>query len=69
MVYTADTGDIRLQGGQDTEQFTSGRVEVYVDNGNWRAVCSEGWDEVDAMVACREILGYPVQGKVKLACI
>ena len=31
-----------------------GRVEMFL-NSQWRAVCSEGWDESDARVVCRQL--------------
>ena len=31
-----------------------GVVEVYL-NSQWRSVCYDGWDELDAKVVCREI--------------
>ena len=31
-----------------------GEVEIYL-NFQWRAVCYDGWDEVDAKTVCREI--------------
>ena len=52
------TGDIRLVGG---ENATEGRVEVCYDN-LYRVVCDDFWDELDAMVACRQ-LGYTYDGK------
>ncbi|XP_022091652.1 lysyl oxidase homolog 4-like isoform X2 [Acanthaster planci] len=46
---------IRLKSGAN---YGEGRVEVHV-NGYWGTVCSEGWDEVSASVACRQ-LGFGV---------
>ncbi len=48
-------GDIRLSGSPNAYE---GRVEVYVQ-GRWGTVCSEGWDRVDAGVACRQ-LGHAI---------
>ena len=31
-----------------------GVVEVYL-NSQWRSVCYDGWDELDAKVVCREL--------------
>jgi len=48
------TSDVQLLDGTATE----GRLEVYVF-GAWRAVCPNGFDNVDATVACGELgLGY-----------
>ncbi|XP_038065185.1 lysyl oxidase homolog 2A-like isoform X2 [Patiria miniata] len=49
---------IRLKSGA---YYGEGRVEVYV-NGLWGTICSEGWDEVSASVACRQ-LGFGVAEK------
>ena len=38
-----------------------GLVEVCV-NGTWSVVCSEGWDDIDASVACQQ-LGYSIFGE------
>ena len=46
-----DDGDIQLLMGE-----TSGPVEVCV-NKRWATVCYDGWSDVDAAVACRQ-LGY-----------
>ena len=51
---TCEFGDIRLEDGGVSPQL--GRVEVCL-NGVWGLVCSQGWDVVDATVACRQ-LGY-----------
>lgn len=49
-------GSIRLAGGSST----SGRVEVCIYN-RWGTVCDDGWTQVDANVACRQ-LGYSDAG-------
>lgn len=47
-------GSLRITGGPNT---TAGRLEVYLE-AVWGTVCDDGWDDVDADVACRQ-LGYP----------
>lgn len=44
-------GDIRLNPGPHI-----GRLEYYY-RGEWGAVCDNGWGNIDAIVACRQ-LGY-----------
>ena len=44
-------GTVRLTGGLTQYE---GAVEVYL-NSQWRSVCYDGWDELDAKVVCREI--------------
>ena len=41
---------LRLQGPNEFE----GRVEVLI-NGRWHSVCDDGWDNVDATIACRQL--------------
>ena len=48
-----DVGAIRLSNGS---QLNEGRVEICLD-GYWGSVCSNGWDEQDALVTCRQA-GY-----------
>ena len=50
-------GDIRLEGGVDALE---GRVEVCHD-GVWTTVCSSGWGNAEAAVACRQ-LNYSSSG-------
>ena len=56
-------GDLRLEGGRTVSE---GRVEM-CQNGTWRAVCDDGWDDsnLNANVVCRQqgfatagIMGY-----------
>ena len=44
-------GTVRLTDGLTQYE---GVVEVYL-NSQWRSVCYDGWDELDAKVVCREI--------------
>ena len=50
---TCDEETVRLIGGSLP---TEGRVEVCL-NDAWGTVCDDGWTDVDASVACRQ-LGY-----------
>ncbi len=43
-------GDVRLVGGSTANE---GRVELCYDN-QWSTVCDDGWDNIDASVACRQ---------------
>ena len=45
-------GEIRLVGGT---VWHEGRVEVCV-NDTWSTVCDDEWRDVDAAVACRNVL-------------
>lgn len=42
-------GSVRIVDG---ERYGNGRVEVCKDN-VWGTICDQGWDDVDAVVACR----------------
>ncbi|XP_072042250.1 hyalin-like isoform X2 [Amphiura filiformis] len=48
-------GDIRLVGGT-SDTHSDGRLEIF-HNGQWGSVCSDGWSDVDTLIACRH-LGY-----------
>uniref|UniRef100_A0A1X7T988 SRCR domain-containing protein n=1 Tax=Amphimedon queenslandica TaxID=400682 RepID=A0A1X7T988_AMPQE len=49
--YCDKEGSIRLSNGGDSRE---GRVEICL-NGYWGTVCSTGWDERDALVACTQV--------------
>ena len=59
--------DGQLQLGNASIEFNSshyhyqGRVEVCI-NGTFGAICDVGWDELDAQVACRQLLGFNGKG-------
>ena len=46
-----ENGKLRLTNGLHKY---AGRVEMYW-NSEWRAVCYDGWDELDAQVVCRQL--------------
>ena len=46
-----ENGDLRLVNGQ-TE--TEGRIEVCI-NDSYATICDNRWDELDAIVACRQL--------------
>ena len=51
----AEAAEVRLVGGATGAE---GRVELLV-GGQWRTICDESWDLLDADVACRQLeLGY-----------
>ncbi|XP_030832190.1 scavenger receptor cysteine-rich type 1 protein M130-like [Strongylocentrotus purpuratus] len=58
-IQTQRDGDVRLMNGG---QSSRGRVEVY-DGLGWTSVCDDYWDNVDAMVVCRQ-LGYSTDGAI-----
>ena len=51
---TCIEGDIRLTGGIVDAK---GQVEI-CHNNEWRAICDDSWNDIDGMVACRQ-LGLP----------
>ena len=58
---SCEEGAIRLRGG--TEK-SNGCVEV-CRHRTWGAVCSDGWDDRDAEVICRQ-LGFDPSGEIIL---
>ena len=53
IIDTIRTGTLCLTDGLTQYE---GRVEMYW-NSEWKAICDNGWNELDALVVCRE-LGY-----------
>lgn len=62
-IYTVDNSDVpfaqleictegNLRLGNGTQYH--GRVEICLDN-EWGTVCDDGWDNVDAVVVCRQL--------------
>ena len=45
------SGGVRLTGGLT---HFEGRVEIFW-NSEWRPICSDGWDDLDAHVVCRQL--------------
>ena len=41
-----------------------GRVEIYW-NLEWKSICSDGWDELDAMVVCRQMKYLPTSVQIE----
>ena len=52
-------GDVHLVGGAHKYQ---GTVEICLDH-SWCLVAQQDWDNVDAIVVCRELGGYNTSGK------
>ena len=50
---TCHHGDVRLFGGYSK---SDGIAETCI-NGQWTSICSQGWDEIDSIKFCRQLLG------------
>ena len=53
-MFACQSGEVRLADGTMEGQ---GRVEVCV-NGVWGTVCSNSWDENEALVVCKQLGFY-----------
>ena len=42
---------VRLVGGSSRKE---GRVEVYL-HGDWGSICDSGWNDLNAVVVCRQL--------------
>ncbi|CAL1533536.1 unnamed protein product [Lymnaea stagnalis] len=66
--YGVKVTNIRLM-NYTTLSTRVGRIEIQVDNINtWGSVCDDGWEDKDAIVACR-MLGYTNGGKAVLTSV
>lgn len=54
---TCENGELRLVNGRIPSE---GRLEICY-NSVWGTICHDGWENVEARVACTE-LGYPGNG-------
>lgn len=52
-ILVCSDGDARLMDG-NISSITAGRVEVCIGN-EYGAICSDRWDESDAIVVCRQL--------------
>ena len=51
-ILLVTNGALRLTNGLTRYE---GRVEVYWNNMGWKTMCNDGWDALDAIVACRQL--------------
>ena len=62
-------GTLRLSNGLSQYE---GRVEMYWDS-EWKTICNDEWDEMDAVVVCRQLKYLPtsvqIQGTIILYAI
>ena len=59
------SGELRLANGLHKYD---GRVEMYW-NSEWRIVCYDGWDELDAQVICRQLNYLSTSVQILGVCI
>ena len=57
-------GDVRLVGGSGSHE---GRVEVCI-NEAWGSICSNGWDDKDADIVCKQLGFLPIGQYIPLLC-
>ncbi len=60
-------GMVRLEDGIDNTQFLTrnGRLEICINNA-WGTVCNNAFRDVDAQVACHQLIGFTREGKYSL---
>ena len=58
-------GQLRLTDGLTHYE---GRVEMY-RNSEWRTICNDGWEEVDATVVCRQLNYLSISLQIKGICL
>ena len=54
-------GEVRLEGGYDTEGTRQGRLEICF-NRAWGTVCNESFSFPDARTACNQLVGFEREG-------
>ena len=57
-------GDVRLVGGSGSHE---GRVEVCI-NEAWGSICSNGWDDKDADIVCKQLGFLPIGQYIPVLC-
>ena len=48
-----EEGSIRLRDESQTTVL-AGRIEICINN-QWSAICNQGWNDLDVVVACRQL--------------
>ena len=59
-----NNGTVRLSNGNSSNE---GRVEICL-NGYWGTICSNGWNEIDAFVTCKQA-GYETLSQFILSMV